>query len=403
MGISFKVFSTVFVTIVLISVGLVAILPLRHNNPSVKSIAPTVSPSSIDPNNPIEMLAAGLPPNIIEKLKPLGEHRLLNNSDLNLIFSLLSLQGYANSSTVANALDAVLADGGVSDDEVAAFQDIDHDYVSNVLEIERYHTDPTKLDTSGLGIDDFNAIFTYNLNQNNKTQVQQFLETLPNVSARQWYIYLGGVGDTSNVVFVGTQTNETALGDNAIVEVSVRDPLIQYYAKHSSIVWDGSGKMGHLLVDGAPIWNSYDYGGYPSYYFTHGRVGRCGDTTLATMSILELMGYKTVEVKGTAPSNGTMEDHVWCETQINSKVYVVNYGELAPRDGFYQRNGWIISESSNYNPDWYDGASSDVPVLQTALVIGSSIAVAVVAVVYWKKRKRQPALRLHLARKQPPF
>ncbi|MGZ4850414.1 MAG: hypothetical protein ACXV2C_03430, partial [Candidatus Bathyarchaeia archaeon] len=155
--------------------------------------------------------------------------------------------------------------------------------------------------------------------------------------------------------------------------------------------WDGSGEIGRLSVGGTPIWNSYDYGGNPSYYFTHGRVGRCGDATLATMSILELMGYKTVEVKGTAPSNGTIGDHVWCETQINSKVYVVNYGELTPRDGFYQKNGWVISGSSNYNPDWYAGASSNGAVLQTALVLGSAIGAAVVVAVaslfYRKKHK----------------
>jgi hypothetical protein len=322
----------------------------RSPSPSLSS-SPSPSPSANN-NNPIEIYASSLPPEIVEKLKPLGNNRSLNTSDLNLIFTLGRLQSYANSSTVVNTLDVILSDGGVSDDEVAAFQDLDHDYISNALEIERYKTDPTKMDTSGLGIDDFNAIFTYGLDPNNKTQIQQFLLLVPDVSPRQWYILFGGVGDTSSLVFVGSPTNVTVSADGSIIEVSMRDPLIKYLAKRANIAWNNYTKTGYLLVNGTPVWNSYDFGGNPSYYFTHGRIGRCGDTTLATMSILKLMGYKTLEVKGSAPSNGTMDNHIWCETVIDGKVYVVNYGELIPREGFYQKVGWVISESSNYDSDW---------------------------------------------------
>jgi hypothetical protein len=361
------------------------------NNPLMKPISislPSPSPRPTPDDNQIDMWTSGLPQNIIEKLKPIGTNGFLNNSALNLVFALQLIKNYTNSAVVANALDSILADGSVNDNEVAAFGDLDHDYISNRLEVEKYHTDPTKADTSSLGIDDFNAIFTYGLDPNNRTQIQQFLAAVPNVSPRQWFIYYGGVGDTSDEVFVGTQTNSTTSADASIVEVSMRDPLIQWYARHSVITWDNVSKTGNLLVNGTSVWGSYDYGANPSYYFTHGRIGRCGDTTLATMSILNLMGYKTLEVTGWAPSNGTLQDHVWCETIIDGNVYVVNFGELIPRGNFYQLNGWVISESNNYNPDWYNGAFSDDAVLQTALVIGSSIAVAVVVVVYWKKRKR---------------
>ncbi len=339
----------------------------QDNHPLMKPVfitLPTPSaPVNTPSNNPIDMyLDETWPPQIIERLRPLGNKGHLNQSDFSLLYALERLQTFANgsivktylnSSIVENALDAILTDGTVTDGEVAAFLDLDHDYISNVYEVERYKTDPTKMDTSGLGIDDFNAIFTYSLDPNNKTQIQQFLAVIPNVSPRQWYISFGGIGDTSDVVFHDNVTNGSVSGDGAIVEVSIRDPLIQYLAEHSNLAWDSNNRTGHLFVNGTQIWNSYDYGGTPSYYFTHGRIGRCGDATLATMSILKLMGYKTLEVTGTVPANGTMGNHVWCETVIDGKLYVVNYGELIPREGFYQGSGWVISESSNYDSDWY--------------------------------------------------
>ncbi len=319
----------------------------------ISVILPSPSPHPTPEDNPVEIYASGLPQNVIEKLKPLGTNGVLKTSELNLIFALQRIQNYTSSAVVTSALDSILADGSANDNEVAAFGDLDHDYISNTLEVEKCHTDPTKLDTSGLGIDDFNAIFTYNLNPNNKTQIQQFLTAVPNVSPRQWYISFGGVGDTSDNVFVGTPVNATTSSDAAIVEVSMRDPLIQWYARHADIAWDNVSKTGHLLVNGTSVWGSYSYGANPSYYFTHGRIGRCEDATLATMSILNLMGYKTLEVTGWAPSNGTLRDHVWCETMIGGNVYIANFGELIPRGNFYLQSGWVISESSDYSPDWY--------------------------------------------------
>ncbi len=304
---------------------------------------PTPHPS-LSPVNPVDAYASNLPPNIIQKLKPLGNKGYLNQGYLNqserdLISSLEDLHEYVNSSAVADALDVILWDGGVTDSEVAAFRDLDHDFITNTLEIEKYHTDPTRVDTSGLGIDDFNAVFMYGLDPNDYTQIQQFLAAIPNVSASQCNLAFGGL---TNV-----------MGNEEIIEVSARDPLVQYYARHSSIIWNNTTNSGQLLVDGTPIWRSYGYSGYPAYYFTHGRAGICEDTTLATESILRLMGYQTIEMFGSVPDNGTMDSHVWCETAIGGQVYVVNYGELFPRAGFYQRSGWVISNTDIYDPDWY--------------------------------------------------
>ncbi len=326
------------------------------NHPLMKPISinlPEPSPIPTPDNSQVDMWASGLPQSVIQKLKPLETNGKLNNSALNLIFALQRVQNYTNSPVVTNALDSILADGGVNDNEVSSFGDLDHDYISNTLEVDKYHTDPTKTDTSGLGVDDFNAIFTYGLDANNKTQIQQFLAAVPTVTPRQWYISFGGVGDTSDTVFVGSPLNSTASTDAATVEVSTRDPLIQWYARHAAIRWDNASKVGYLLVNGTPIWGSYAYGGNPSYYFTHARIGRCEETTLATMSILELMGYMTIEVKGTAPSNGTQDSHTWCETLVGGTVYVANFGVLTPRENFYQKNGWTIADTSDYNPNWY--------------------------------------------------
>ena len=153
------------------------------NHPRMKPIPlvlPSPSPHLTPDDNPVDVRfrsIPSLPQNIIEKLKPLGTNGLLNTSALNLIFALQRIQNYTSSAVVTSALDSILADGSVNDNEVAVFGDLDHDYISNTLEVEKCHTDPTKLDTSGLGIDDFNAIFTYNLNPNNKTQIQQFLDS----------------------------------------------------------------------------------------------------------------------------------------------------------------------------------------------------------------------------------
>jgi hypothetical protein len=142
------------------------------------------------------------------------------------------------------------------------------------------------------------------------------------------------------------------------VDISLRDPLVQYYAKKAEIRWSDTptGKAGTFLVDGERIWNgagepnerSLDQ---PSYYFTHGRTGYCADSRATNLAILKLMNYKAVEVGGKVPVSNGMNGHGWVEALINGKVYVVNFNDIAPREGFYEKNGWTMN--SSYDPNWY--------------------------------------------------
>jgi hypothetical protein len=220
--------------------------------------------------------------------------------------------------------------GYLNGERVSKASDIDGDGIVNWDEVNLFHTDPNKIDTSGLGLDDFNAVYTYNIDPNNQSAVEAFLNKLPNVTANLWDPIKVGGFSTKNYV-----------------NKSLADPLIQYLALRSEIEWKDSARSeGALLVDGSPIWNGVDThvdkAVQPSYYFTHGRNGDCVESTIAGMTVMKSMGYKAIEVGGMG--------HDWFEVIVGGKVYVQTYNSLYLRENFY-RVGWV--PDSNYDPDWY--------------------------------------------------
>lgn len=234
--------------------------------------------------------------------------------------------------------------------------DTDGDWISDKIEIE-IGTNPLKLDTDDDGIDDFNEYYTYPhlLDPNDPTDAEKFLEMIPNVEAKHWEYYDGGVS-------VNCTTRA-----NRLNEVPKRDPLVQWYADHTEIKWNtaliknGEYKEGKIIVNGEPFRldtrdNNHikEYGTIsPAYFFTHGRKGICGDCAIALKTLLELKNYDSVNVHGKKIDSG--KGHAWIETFINGQVYVGNGNTLAPRDIFYEQYNWTKTHigTNPYNPDWY--------------------------------------------------
>jgi hypothetical protein len=296
-------------------------------------------------SNPVEDYAKSkqLPPEIIEKLKLLDAN-LKPNSYKEMIDELSNIAEFLNTSSVIQIIDSMVKDGKITYEELQQIRDIDGDYVSNNLEIAEYHTNPMKIDTDGGGVDDFNEIFTYKMNPNDPKDDAAFMKKIPNVVAEHWNPLDG----------------DTPSSRNKYVNISMRDPLVQYYAKKAEIKWtdNPNGKIGTLFVDGTVIWHgvgepeerSLDQ---PSYYLTHERTGHCADSSVTGLAILKLMGHKAITVDGKVPVNNTVAGHEWVEAYIDGKVYVVNFNYVYPREGFYEKYGWTIEIDSSYDPNWY--------------------------------------------------
>ena len=216
-------------------------------------------------------------------------------------------------------------------------KDTDGDYVNDYLEVERYRTNHLKIDTDDGGVDDFNEIFTYGMNPNDPNDDEEFMEKIPNVEVKNWFINGG-----------------TPHSFEKIVVISIRDPLLQWYAERTEIKWetDSEGRrIGRLFTDGTPI---YDEGKPavacpPSFYFTHERRGSCVTSSEANHVILKLMDYKCILVFGETPR---YTYHQWNEVYIDGNVYVVDWNDVIPRDNFYGKNGWKIT-SLDYDHEWY--------------------------------------------------
>lgn len=226
--------------------------------------------------------------------------------------------------------------------------DSDNDYISDGLEVNEYGSDPLKIDTDDGGVDDFNEIYTYDMNPNDPKDDEEFMEKIPNVIARHWGLEDGEVEDYTF---------------NKYVTISMRDPLVQWYAELAEIKWETTPegeKLGVFYVDAERIFKEYGYGGeeyhhviQPSYYFTHGRKAQCVESSLSNRVILKLMGYKAIDVGGDVPHKNETARHAWVEAYINGEVYVVNFNRVYPREGFYEERGWTIIRPKDYDPNWY--------------------------------------------------
>ena len=233
--------------------------------------------------------------------------------------------------------------------------DTDGDWISDKVEME-IGTDPMKMDTDNDGIDDFNERYTYEcLDPNDPTDAEKFMEMIPNVEARNWGYYDGGIS-------LNCTTRAHRLN-----EVSKRDPLVQWYAEHTKIEWNtvliknGEYEEGKITVCGEPFRlgtrdNDHikEYGALtPAYFLTHGRKGICGDCSTALKTLLELKNYDSVDVHGKIIDSG--KGHMWIETFIDKQVYVGNGNTLTPRDIFYKQHNWTKTHigADSYNPEWY--------------------------------------------------
>ena len=247
--------------------------------------------------------------------------------------------------------------GSLSNPDARRSLDPDHDYVDNLFEYQN-GTNPTKAYTYE-GLDDFNLIYTYphcftNISDRNLTQkeINEFLVKIPDVEPRYWTNKDGSVAHT----YV----------DGKYINVSLKDPLVQYYAKKVAIEWKDDkdfGKFGELKLGNEPLFLEYGTfdanksGVPPSYYLTHGRKGNCAEVAIAHMAVLILKGYNSTQCGCYIKNDGKKYGHGFAETFIDGKVYAVNFNQLWPREGkngesIYERWNWILKE--NYDRNWVE-------------------------------------------------
>jgi len=225
------------------------------------------------------------------------------------------------------------------------YGDEDGDYIPNQKEIE-LGTNPHRIDSDGGGVDDFNEVYTWSLNPNNPKDDEEFIKNLPNVGeARHWELEDGGEGDVA-----GYSTKK-------YVEISMRDPYIQWLAERAEIRWEtrAGTKYGKFYVNGEEVCKEYGREprsiDQPSYYFSHERKGNCVISSLANLTVLKSMNLKAVMIDGKIPYNNELTPHGWVEAYIDGEIYVVNFNSIYPREDFYEKNGWKTPD--DYNPQWY--------------------------------------------------
>ena len=211
--------------------------------------------------------------------------------------------------------------------------DLDCDGVSDKLEVKVYGTNPRDKDTDGDGINDYNEIFIYPdyLDPLNASDAQPFIDMLPNVMANY-----------TDWVNGGTSNNNC----KRIVDISLNDPLVKWYADHTSIVW--SGTSGQLKINGERFFQEYTWYAVPvgclmtpAYYFTSGRNGDCINVAEALYVVMKLKGYQCVIVTGMVGDWG----HAWTEVKIEGTIYVLEYNVVVPADEFYTAHpDWVIEK-----------------------------------------------------------
>lgn len=251
-------------------------------------------------------------------------------------------------------------------------RDSDGDWIDDKVETE-IGTDPTKIDTDGDGIDDFNEYYTYPhlLNPNNPADAEKFLAMVPNVktaiaiSEKSTFSMIHRILNLRN-----SEKGSNATIVDAYIEISKRDPLMKWWAEHVQINFsantgsphEGTGLL-EIVINGTREPYYWPYGvkeenisflQLPSFYLTHnGSGGTCAPMAVTTGAILEIKGYKTIIV---AKSSGMgFDGHAWLEAEINGNIYVVDGNTLTLREKWYPANPFYAKarDESSYNPNWY--------------------------------------------------
>lgn len=205
--------------------------------------------------------------------------------------------------------------------------DTDGDYISDGKEIQ-LGTNPLKVYTYGNVLDDFNREFVYcphEVNCNNSAKDNSFLAKIPNVKAKGFTSREGELNFTPNYDVVAPN----------ILDISLRDPLIEYYAKKTEIILPKGKEAGKVIVDGKPIFEKYEVHDFsPSYYLTHGRNEICSGVSLATATLLKKNGKDAHLYE--AIRNGV--SHAYVEVKIGGKEYAIDFNEVFEKQRFYELN-----------------------------------------------------------------
>ena len=284
---------------------------------------------------------SGLSEDIITKIQPLEDEAFYSS----IVVEIAKMENYSAADLIHKQLDIIVEDGKITNSELNLLRDLDDDYVINDIEIEK-NTNPLDAYTSGTILDDFNALYTFEVDPNNPKEVDELLKRIPDVEVRHWNTSDGGL---------------RYYLDKKYDELSLRCPLVQYYSKKAEIKWIGQFIEGyrtaHFYVDGTPIWNGNDLSyvssslDQPSYYLGNNRTGACSDSSQTNFAILKLMGYKTIKIGSST--------HAWCEALIDGIITVVNFNNIFPRaigyenlPGYDDMSVWEIT-TNDYDPEWY--------------------------------------------------
>lgn len=222
--------------------------------------------------------------------------------------------------------------------------DADGDWVSDRLEYNQYGTNPLLIDTDGGGVDDFNELFVYGMDPLAASDDAEFMASVPGVEGNTIAYDAGGVIEPGVIMPL-------------LVNISKRDPFIQWIADNTCSFWTERDIYGKLYLNWSGSWepifkewvNYYPNSSEvitPAWYFSHGRSGVCADSAFANYAVLELKNYECQYVLGNVSQN----NHAWIEADYHGTLYVVNYNDIILASVFYSEHpDWAITARLDFD------------------------------------------------------
>lgn len=260
-------------------------------------------------------------------------------------------------------------DGILNDDEENIYHtnphslDTDGDMIMDNVEIFEIHSDPTKYDTHGDGISDFVKYVIYpdyiKPEESDPAYWHFFKKQMPDVKARPFYKQLR----TLACIKQGPTSCPVAMNDNAallerVKEISMQDPLLQYYANKVDMILPDNEMPGKFLLDGESILRNKEESSQgdlthipcPSYFLsTANRNGTVKDALVTSGILLKMNGYNSTLKINTEPIEGCRhccipsENQItyWLEFDANKKTYVMQENDIYEKEAFLDM---IVSE-----------------------------------------------------------